>query len=440
MKERPIFPLLVSMALPMVLSMTVNALYNIVDSFFVAQISEQAMTALSLVYPVQNMINAIAIGFGVGINALIALYSGAGDRCRADTAATHGLVFSILHGLIAAVVCIAMMPGFLRLFTGDEAVIALGVRYSSIAFFFAPVIMAELCFEKLFQAVGRMNETMAALLCGSITNIILDPVLIFGLGPFPMLGISGAALATAISPVLSIAICSRHFFQKSNTLTFVRQAPSARLLVQSCQLGISGFVGELSSAVTTTVFNFLLLRLAGNVGVAAYGVVANFALVATAIFNGVAQGAQPLISQCYGKNEIAGAKKLLLLGCGTALALAAVLYGAVFGFTDTFVALFNSESSALMAEYAHSGMRIYFLGYFFAGCNIVAAGYLGAVNRPTEATITSVSRGVAAIVTCSLILSALFGMNGVWSAFPAAEAITLALTVFLLKRPQSVCS
>ena len=133
-----------------------------------------------------------------------------------------------------------------------------------------------------------------------------------------------------------------------------------------------------------------------------------------------------------------GAKKLLLLGCGTALALAAVLYSAVFGFTDTFVALFNSESSALMAEYAHSGMRIYFLGYFFAGCNIVAAGYLGAVNRPTEATITSVSRGVAAIVTCSLILSALFGMNGVWSAFPAAEAITLALTVFLLKRPQSV--
>ena len=130
--------------------------------------------------------------------------------------------------------------------------------------------------------------------------------------------------------------------------------------------------------------------------------------------------------------------RTMLCSFAAALALAAVLYGAVFGFTDTFVAHFNSDSSALMAEYAHSGMRIYFLGYFFAGCNIVAAGYLGAVNRPTEATITSVSRGVAAIVTCSLILSALFGMNGVWSAFPAAEAITLALTVFLLKRPQSV--
>lgn len=190
-------------------------------------------------------------------------------------------------------------------------------------------------------------------------------------------------------------------------------------------------VATLSGSLFNVVFDYIFIF---PMGLGLPG-----AALATAIFNGVAQGAQPLVSQCYGKNEMAGAKRLLLLGCGTALTLAAVLYGAVFGFTDTFVALFNSESSALMAEYAHSGMRIYFLGYFFAGCNIVAAGYLGAVNRPTEATITSVSRGVAAIVTCSLILSALFGMNGVWSAFPAAEAITLALTVFLLKRPQSVC-
>ena len=340
------------------------------------------------------------------------------------------LVFA-LPFMLAGIFCPEVL---LRFMGGDAEIVALGVGYARIFLLFTPFFMCNYIVSAFVRNDGDPSLAMVATLCGSLFNVVFDYIFIFPMG----LGLPGAALATAISPVLSIAICSRHFFQKSNTLTFVRQAPSARLLVQSCQLGISGFVGELSSAVTTTVFNFLLLRLAGNVGVAAYGVVANFALVATAIFNGVAQGAQPLISQCYGKNEMAGAKKLLLLGCGTALALAAVLYGAVFGFTDTFVALFNSENSALMAEYAHSGMRIYFLGYFFAGCNIVAAGYLGAVNRPTEATITSVSRGVAAIVTCSLILSALFGMNGVWSAFPAAEAITLALTVFLLKRPQSV--
>ena len=184
----------------------------------------------------------------------------------------------------------------------------------------------------------------------------------------------------------------------------------------------------------TGVTAALLLGLAGNVAVAAYGVVANFALVATAIFNGVAQGAQPLVSRCYGHSDRAGARKLLILGSCTALALAAVLYAVVFGMTDTLVGWFNSENSAQMARFAHNGMRLYFVGYFFAGFNIVAAGYLSATNRPVEASVTSICRGVAAIVVCSLVMSALFGMNGVWAAFPAAELLTALLTLFLLLR------
>ena len=148
-------------------------------------------------------------------------------------------------------------------------------------------------------------------------------------------------------------IQSMHSNGNKDTVRLVRQLPSPKLLAQSCQLGVSGFVGEMSSGVTTTVFNLLLLRLAGNVAVAAYGVVANYALVATAIFNGVAQGAQPLVSRCYGKNDAAGARKLLLLGSGTALALAAALYAVLFGFTGPIVAVFNSENSALKIGRAH---------------------------------------------------------------------------------------
>lgn len=167
---------------------------------------------------------------------------------------------------------------------------------------------------------------MVATLSGSLFNVVFDYIFMFPLG----LGLAGAALAAAVSPTSSASpFAAAIFLKRENTLQFVRQMPSARLLAQSCQLGISGFVGELSSGVTTTVFNFLLLGLAGNVGVAAYGVVANFALVATAIFNGVAQGAQPLVSRC-GQNDHAGARKLLLLGSGTVLVLAAVLYAAVF--------------------------------------------------------------------------------------------------------------
>ena len=206
MKEKPVLPLLLSMALPNVVSMLVNSLYNIVDSLFVARISEDAMTALSLVFPIQNFSNAIAIGFGIGINAMIALYLGAGDREKAEIAATHGFVLSLVHGVVMMAVSIAIMPGFLRRFTQDETLIAAGITYSTIVFLFLVVNMVSLAFEKIFQAVGRMKVSMVALITGCVCNILLDPVLIFGLGPVPAMGIAGAALATGIGQVLSVVV------------------------------------------------------------------------------------------------------------------------------------------------------------------------------------------------------------------------------------------
>ena len=404
--------------------------YILADTYFIAQAAgTDGVTLLNLCLPIYNLIFAFGSMIGLGAATRYAILRAQGDA-RAQRYFSNAIFSVCILAVPFMLVGIFRPDGLLRLMGGDADIVALGMNYARIFLLFTPFFMCNYIVASFVRNDGDPSLAMVATLSGSLFNVVFDYIFIFPMG----LGLPGAALATAISPILSIAVCSAHFIKKSNTITFVRKAPSVRLLAQSCQLGISGFVGELSSGVTTTVFNFLLLRLAGNVAVAAYGVVANFALVATAIFNGVAQGAQPLVSQCYGKNEMAGARKLLLLGCGTALGLAALLYGVVFGYTDALTALFNSENSALMAEFAHSGMRIYFVGYFFAGCNIVAAGYLGAVNRPAEASITSLCRGMVAIVVCSLVLSALFGMNGVWAAFPVSEAITLALTVFLLKR------
>ena len=404
--------------------------YILADTYFIAQAAgTDGVTLLNLCLPIYNLIFAFGSMIGLGAATRYAILRAQGDA-QAQRYFSNAIFSVCILAVPFMLVGIFRPDGLLRLMGGDADIVALGMNYARIFLMFTPFFMCNYVVASFVRNDGDPSLAMVATLSGSLFNVVFDYIFIFPMG----LGLPGAALATAISPILSIAVCSAHFIKKSNTITFVRKAPSVRLLAQSCQLGISGFVGELSSGVTTTVFNFLLLRLAGNVAVAAYGVVANFALVATAIFNGVAQGAQPLVSQCYGKNEMAGARKLLLLGCGTALGLAALLYGVVFGYTDALTALFNSENSALMAEFAHSGMRIYFVGYFFAGCNIVAAGYLGAVNRPAEASITSLCRGMAASVVCSLVLSALFGMNGVWAAFPVSEAITLALTVFLLKR------
>lgn len=205
MREKPILPLLLSMALPMVVSMLVNSLYNIIDSLFVAKIGEDAITALSLVYPVQNLINALAIGFGVGINAVISYHLGAGEIDKADAAATRGIACSVIHGVVSMIVCITVMPRFLRLFTDSEQVAEMGTQYASIAFAFSVIIMVGLAFEKIYQAMGRMQVTMTALLFGCVTNIVLDPLLIFGIGPFPQLGMRGAALATGIGQLVTLA-------------------------------------------------------------------------------------------------------------------------------------------------------------------------------------------------------------------------------------------
>ena len=204
-KTRKILPLVLSMSLPMVISMAVNALYNIVDSYFVAKISEDAMTALALVFPVQNLVNAIVIGFAIGINARVAFYLGAKEEKLADESASVGLLLNLIHGLVLALLCSSIMPLFLRMFTGDTQVIALACTYSTRVFAFAPVIGLGLAYEKIFQAVGRMKVSMICMMLGCVTNIILDPVMIFGLGPVPKLGIAGAAYATGIGQCVTLA-------------------------------------------------------------------------------------------------------------------------------------------------------------------------------------------------------------------------------------------
>ena len=404
--------------------------YILADTYFIAQAAgTDGVTLLNLCLPIYNLIFAFGSMIGLGAATRYAILRAQGDA-RAQRYFSNAIFSVCILAVPFMLVGIFRPDGLLRLMGGDADIVALGMNYARIFLMFTPFFMCNYVVASFVRNDGDPSLAMVATLSGSLFNVVFDYIFIFPMG----LGLPGAALATAISPILSIAVCSAHFIKKSNTITFVRKAPSVRLLAQSCQLGISGFVGELSSGVTTTVFNFLLLRLAGNVAVAAYGVVANFALVATAIFNGVAQGAQPLVSECYGKGDRSGTRKLLLLGSGTALVLAAVLYSVVFGATDALVGIFNSENSVRMARFAHMGMRLYFIGYFFAGFNIVAAGYLSATDRPAEAFITSICRGMAAIVVGSLVLIRLFGMNGVWAAFPVSELLTALLTLFLLLR------
>ena len=304
MKEKPVLPLLLSMALPNVVSMLVNSLYNIVDSLFVARISEDAMTALSLVFPIQNFSNAIAIGFGIGINAMIALYLGAGDREKAETAATHGFVLSLVHGVVMMVVSIAIMPGFLRRFTQDETLIAAGITYSTIVFLFLVVNMVSLAFEKIFQAVGRMKVSMVALITGCVCNILLDPVLIFGLGPVPAMGIAGAALATGIGQVLSVVVYLVVYLRTELPVRLRRSClrPDAVLDGRLYAIGIPAILNLALPSLLVTFLNGLLAAFSQSY-VVVLGIYYKLQTFLYLPANGFVQGMRPLIGYNYGARE-----------------------------------------------------------------------------------------------------------------------------------------
>ena len=242
MKEKNILPLVLSMSLPMVISMAVNSLYNIVDSYFVAKLSEEAMTALALVYPIQNLVTSIGVGFGIGINALISFYLGAQEKNNAHKATTIGMGLSVIHGIVLTILCLLGMPGFLRMFSSNEYTISLALQYSDVVFTFAIVSVIGISFEKVFQAVGRMKVSMFSMICGFVTNIVLDPLMIFGIGPFPTMGIRGAAIATVLGQFVSLAVYIIIYFvtpnpkAKQNAIIITQEIKKLTKPLKTCEI------------------------------------------------------------------------------------------------------------------------------------------------------------------------------------------------------------
>ena len=433
MKERPILPLLASMALPMVLSMLVNSLYNIVDSFFVAQISEAAMTALSLVYPVQNFINAVAIGFGVGINAVISIALGAGDRRRADAAATHGMVLSALHGLILTLASIAVMPLFLARFTTDPAVIQMGLAYSKTAFSFSVIIMLGLSFEKIFQAVGRMKVTMAALLTGCVSNILLDPVLIFGLGPFPELGISGAALATGIGQALTLLVYLAAYRLIPIPVRLRRDClrPDGTLDRKLYGVGVPAILNLALPSLLISVLNGLLSVYSQSY-VVILGIYYKLQTFLYLPASGIVQGMRPLIGYNYGAGERGRVRQLYnatLCASGIIMAFGTVV---CLLWAEPLMGLFTSQPDTIQA--GGTALRIICAGFVISSVSVTSSGALEGLGKGAQSLVISLCRYVVVILPAAFLLCRTIGPDGVWHAFWITEAVTAAAACWVYRR------
>lgn len=433
MKEKKVMPLVLSMSYPMAISMAVNALYNIVDSFFVAKMSSSAMTALSLLFPVQNFVHAAAVGFGIGINAVVAFYMGAGKTDEADRAASSGTVLSILHGLVLMVVCIAVMPWFMSMFSSDAQTIEYGIAYTGVLFLFAPMDCTAMALEKIFQSTGRMKSTMFCLATGCIINIILDPLMIFGIGPFPEMGIKGAALATGIGQTLPVLIYFMMYRLDPLPVKFRLKywKPEVYMMKKLYSVGNAAALNIALPSVQVSVLNGILASYsAGYVFV--LGVYYKLQTFLYLSANGVVQGIRPLVGYNYGAGEHSRVKEIVRTS--TVLVAAIMVMG-------TVVCLFMAEQ--LMGIYTHDiqiialgapALRIISAGFIISSISVVLSGALEGLSKGNASLVISLIRYIVFILPVAFLLSRVFGAVGVWHAFWITEIVAAVISYFVYVR------
>ena len=433
MKEKPIFPLLLSMSLPMVISMAVNSLYNIVDSYFVAKISEDAMTALSLVFPIQNFINAVAIGFGVGINAMIAQYLGAGRRDKADEALTQGMVLAVIHGIVMMILCIIGIPYFLRLFTTDANVIALGVRYATIVFSFSVILSVNLTFEKMNQAIGNMKITMISLMIGCVLNIILDPMIIFGIGPFPELGIAGAALATGFGQCVPIVIYIAAYLRRPKRVAFRREYLhlTREVAKRLYSIGVPAILNMALTSVLTTALNAILAAFSQTY-VLVLGIYYKLQTFLYMPANGIIQGMRPLIGYNYGAGEHKRVEQLYRLTL--LLNICIMTAGMILCLTIPGKLMGAFAENPQTIQNGVTALHIICFGFILSAVSVTACGALEGLGKGIPSLLISLSRYVVLIIPLAFIFSRFFGAAGVWHAFWVTEALSAVFAVIIYRR------
>lgn len=426
-------PLVLSMSLPMVISMAVNSLYNIVDSFFVAKISEDAMTALSLVFPIQNLVNAVTIGFAIGINAVIAYFLGAKQEHKANEAATQGIVCNFLHGILLTVGCIAGMPMFLRMFTENQTVLDMGLRYARIVLLFSVVISMAVSFEKIFQSVGKMKVSMFSMMVGCVSNILLDPVLIFGLGPAPRLGIEGAAIATGLGQIFSLAVYLLiYMFRPMGVRIQLRGfAMNKGLLLRLYSIGIPAALNMALPSVLISALNGILAAY-GQVYVLVLGVYYKLQTFLYLSANGIIQGIRPLVGYNYGAGEYRRVRRIYTTSLTLIMAIMAVGTVLCLLFPQSLMGLFtdNRETLAIGA----AALRIISLGFVVSAVSVTASGTLEGLSQGMPSLVISLCRYILVIIPAAFVLSRVCGACGVWYAFVISELLTAVAAGLIYRR------
>jgi len=405
-----------------VLGMIGISCYILADTFFVARgVGANGLTALNLAIPIYSFINGIGLMIGMGGATRYSI-------SKSNTVFTQSLYFSLMMSSLFFITGL-LFPNQLAIWLGANRVThEMTKTYLQVILCLSPMFLLNNLMICFVRNDGNPGLSMLGMLLGSFSNIILDYVFIFIFN----MGMFGAAFATGIAPMVSLTVLSAHIIKGKNSFFKIEKVrPVLQKFYDISSLGVSALITELSSGVVMIVFNMIILRYAGNLGVAAYGIIANIALVILSIFTGISQGVQPIVSTNYGSQQYDNVQKVLKYGIVVVCVLAIMIYIASFAFAGPIVSVFNKEQDIELANIAVKGLRIYFTAFIFSGINILLATYFGSIDRPKNAFIISILRVFIFIIPSAFILSALWGMTGVWLAMPFTELVVLLFSMNL---------
>lgn len=432
MGTKPVFPLLMSMAFPPMLSMLIQSMYNIVDSMFVARFSQNALTAVSLAFPLQNLVLSVAVGAGVGVNSYISRKLGARDKDAANAAVTHGFLLSFAHAIFFVLFGLVAIKPFFRMFTDSPEIISLACDYSYIVVLGAFAQLFHIMVEKLLQSTGRMLAPMLLQTIGAIANIILDPILIFGLLGAPRMGVRGAAIATLLGQILSMTLSLLVFFLRDQDLRMdlKKFRPDLRAVAQIYAVGVPTMLMNALGSLLVTLLNSILIRFS-ELAVSVFGVYFKLQTFVFMPVSGLTQGALPIMGYNYGAQN--RRRLLSTLRCAVLVAVGIMAAGNLLFvlIPDKLLLLFNASPE--MLEMGVSALRIISCSYIFAAVGLIFSTMFQAVGKGSYSLTVFLMRQLIVVVPLAFLLSRTLGLNGIWLSFPIAEAAgAIAAVLFFL--------
>jgi putative MATE family efflux protein len=431
MGEEPILKLLFKLSAPAIAGMIIQALYNIVDSIYVGRLSTDALSALSISFPVQMFLIAVGVGTGVGTSSLISRLLGKGDKCRANNVAEHVFFIAIIYGILGGLLGIFFSENIIRLFTDDPVLIDLGYQYINIILTGSIAIFIPATFNYILRGEGNTFVPMLTMIIGAVLNMIIDPFLIFGLGPFPQLGVAGAAYATVFSRIIGGIFIIFVLFSDKNELSLSLEdfEFDFQIIKEIYNIGIPAMANRLLFSVSIVFIN-LILGAFNSTAIAVMGLIFRMQSFFLMMVFGLTQGYLPIVGYNFGHNNPERMKKTILVGNAAALSFGVIGFIVFQLFPGAIIKLFNSDPKLL--NIGVGALRRVSLSYFFMVLNIIGVATFQAVGKGMPSFAITFLRQAILLVPGMYLLGEFFGLDAVWLSFPIAESVSFVIMIFWL--------